>query len=211
MTKAKITGALELTIPDPLEALIWQLLDLPIATIEAADDGLLVRAKKWMRMLEPAGSNVELIRLSHESSAFDQTGVTAEIAEAFQIEHVLDRGGRVLIEETAACIAIDVDGGDRTALDVNIDAAQEIARLLRLRNLGGTIIVDFIDMPTKPQRQRLDEALRRAFKNDPIPVQIFAMSPLGIVQLSRARQGTQPLHTRLTTCPTCSGNGRIAR
>ena len=101
----------------------------------------------------------------------------------------LPGGGRLLIEPTAACVAIDVDGGGRAPLDVDLAAAAEIARQVRLRNLGGTIIVDFVDLPTRPERQRLEEALRKAFRDDPAPLEIHPMSSLGIVQISRARRG----------------------
>ena len=113
------------------------------------------------------------------------------------------------IEETAACVAIDVDGGGRAALDADLAAVPEIARQLRLRNLGGTVVIDFIDLPTRPQRQRLEEALKRGFRDDPVGVQLYPMSPLGLVQLSRPRRG-RTLATLLTRgCPACGGTGRV--
>ena len=122
-----------------------------------------------------------------------------------------------------ACTAIDVDGGGRAALDVDLEAAAEIGLQLRLRNIGGTVIVDFVDLPTRPQRQRLEEALRKAVRGDPMPVQIYPMSPLGIVQLSRTRRGATPLigspgsHPgtkspgRTKPCPACAGRGTVGR
>ena len=78
---------------------------------------------------------------------------------------------------------------------------------MRLRNLGGTIIVDFVDLPSRPERQRLEEALRKAFRHDPAPLEIHQMSSLGIVPLSRARRG-QPLAARfLAPCRHCGGSG----
>ena len=119
----------------------------------------------------------------------------------------LRRGGRLLIQPTAACVAIDVDGGGRAPLDVDLEAAAEIARQVRLRNLGGTIIADFVDLPTRPERQRLEEALRKAFRGDPAPVEIHPMSSLGIVQISRARRG-QPLAGLFQApCACCGGDG----
>ncbi|MEZ5834337.1 MAG: ribonuclease E/G [Geminicoccaceae bacterium] len=195
---------------DEFEILFWHLLDHRFAEIGIADDGLFTRCRKIVELL-PEGGQPELVRLAADRPAFAQTGVNAEIEQAFASELPLAGGGRLIIEQTAACVAIDVDGGGRAALDVDIEAAGEIGRQLRLRNLGGTIIVDFVDLPTKPQRQRLDEALRRSVRGDPSPVQIFPMSPLGIVQLSRARRGGSPLDRRTAVCPACSGSGRIAR
>ena len=192
------------------EALVWQLLDYPIEVIEIADEGLLVRVRRMLETL-PEEVRPEIIRLDGDGTAFVQSGAADEIGKACARELPLSGGGRLLIEHTAACIAIDVDGQGRTALDVDLEAAAEIGRQLRLRNLAGTIVIDFVDLPTKPQRQRLEEVLRRAVRNDPLPVQIYPMSPLGIVQISRARRGSTPLRSRIATCPTCGGTGKVAQ
>ena len=128
-----------------------------------------------------------------------------EVALAREVP--LAGGGRLLIEPTAAFVAIDVDGGGRAPLDIDLAAAAEIARQVRLRNLGGTIIVDFVDLPSRPERQRLEEALRKAFKHDPAPLEIHQMSSLGIVPLSRARRG-QPLASRFLA--DCAGAAAAA-
>jgi ribonuclease E/ribonuclease G len=158
----------------------------------------------------PEGFRPELELRDSGTSAFAATGVDEAIAEALAGEVPLDGGGRLLIQETAACVAIDVDGGGRPALDVNLVAAAEIGRLARLRNLGGTLIVDFVDLTGKAPRQRLDDAVRRAFRGDPLPVQTFPMSPLGIVQISRARRGASPLAAASRVCPACGGSGCVA-
>ncbi|MCB2054208.1 MAG: ribonuclease E/G [Geminicoccaceae bacterium] len=212
-----LAGALE-----PFEALIWRLLDQPTASIEAADDGLLTRLRRMLALL-PEPLRCDLERLDPASGAFEQTGVLEEIERATARELPLAGGGRIIVEHTAACTAIDVDGGGRAALDVDLEAAAEIGLQLRLRNIGGTVIVDFVDLPTRPQRQRLEEALRKAVRGDPMPVQIYPMSPLGIVQLSRTRRGATPLigspgsHPgtkspgRTKPCPACAGRGTVGR
>lgn len=195
--------------PSPLARLLWRALDLAPVSLTVADDALKAEARRLVEALpEPARPGLEL--LDSGVSAFARTGVDEAIAEALAGEVALDGGGRLLIQETAACVAIDVDGGGRPALDVNLRAAAEIGRLARLRNLGGTLIVDFVDLAGKAQRQRLDDAVRRAFRGDPLPVQTFPMSPLGIVQISRARRGASPLLAASRVCPTCSGSGRVA-
>ncbi len=193
--------------PGPLARLLWRALDLAPVSLTLALDAEKAEARRLVEAL-PEAVRPELVPLASGAGAFAATRVEEAIAEALAGEVALDGGGRLLIEETAACVAIDVDGGGRSALEVNLAAAAEIGRLARLRNLGGTLIVDFLDLASKAQRQRLDEALRRAFRADPLPVQVFPMSPLGIVQISRARRGASPLRALSRPCPACGGSGR---
>ncbi len=198
-------------LPDPesaLERLLRQLIELEPVAVAAADRTLLLELERLLAGT-PTLPAMALTRLRPDEAAFAQTGVDAALEIALGREVPLPRGGRLLIEPTAACVAIDVDGGGRAALDIDLEAAAEVGRQARLRNLGGTIIVDFVDLPTKPERQRLEEALRKAFRGDPAPLEIHSMSPLGIVQISRARRG-QPLASLfLAPCTCCHGLGHV--
>ncbi|MDF1586618.1 ribonuclease E/G [Marinimicrococcus flavescens] len=190
-----------------VERLLRGLVEPGLRRIEVADEELFARCRALLEgPLAPHG--IELVRLDARQGAFEQTDVEDAVARALAREAPLRGGGRLLIEPTSACTAIDVDGEGREALDLNLDAAREIARQLRLRNLGGTVIVDFVDLPTKPQRQRLEEGLKRAFRDDPVAVQIYPMSPLGIVQLSRARRGRSLDALLRGICRHCEGTGR---
>ena len=193
--------------PHPLDGQFYRLLEHPIETIEAADPALYVRLGRLLDAL-PEEVRPELVRLDG-NDAFAAAGIDDDLALARAREVPINGGGRIIIERTAACVAIDVDGGGRDALGVDLAAAAEIGRQVRLRNLGGTLIVDFVDLPTKPQRQRLDEGLRRAFRHDPLPVQIYPMSPLGIVQIGRAKRGGSMLDPLSAVCPRCGGDGRV--
>ncbi len=192
----------------PLEQLLRQVLGQGLDEIAIADPGLVAEARKVLGDL-PEPVRPRLIKLDPKTGAFEQSGIAQAIDRDFAKEVPLSKGGRLIIEETAACVAIDVDGGSRDALDVDLDAAREIGRLVRLRRLGGTIIVDFVDLPTKPQRQQLEDTLKRAFKGDPSSVQIYPMSPLGIVQLSRTRRGMSFKSRWYRPCPHCEGTGLI--
>jgi ribonuclease E/ribonuclease G len=191
-----------------LERLVRAVMDPELRRIEIADEGLLARCRRLVEgPLRPHG--LEIVRLEPGAGAFEQTEVAGEMEMALAPEVRLRGGGRIIIEPTRACVAVDVDGEGRAALDVDIEAAIELARQVRLRNLGGTIVVDFVDLPTKAMRQRLEDALKRAFRGDPAPLQTYPMSPLGIVQISRARRG-RSLEARLRRdCPVCDGSGRV--
>ncbi len=195
--------------PSALARLLWRALELAPDRLVVAEPALAAEARRLVEALpEPVRPALEV--LTGPAGAFAASGVEAALAEAAAREVALPGGGRLIIEETAACVAIDVDGGGRPALEVDLAAAAVLARLVRLRNLGGTIVVDFVDLPAKAHRQRLEQALERAFKGDPLPVQVYPMSPLGIVQISRARRGGRPLDALGRRCPACGGSGRVA-
>ena len=190
-----------------LERLLRRAFEFEPRAILVADQTLALAAQRLVdSRLSGLGMAVE--RLAGVGTAFEQTPVAAELELALARDVPLAGGGRLRIEETAACVAIDVDGGSRAALDVDLAAATEVARQVRLRNLGGTIVVDFVDLPTRPQRQRLEEALKKAFRDDPQPVQLYPMSPLGLVQFSRPRRGRTLAGLLARPCAACAGSGR---
>ena len=190
-----------------LARLLRGLAELGPARLEIADRLLRLEAERLLAA-HATLPRLELVELDPEQPAFTQTGVDAELDVALGSEVPLAGGGRLLIEPTAACVAIDVDGGGRAPLDVDLAATAEIARQVRLRNLGGTIVVDFVDLPSRPERQRLEEALRKAFRHDPAPLEIHAMSSLGLVTMSRARRGASLADRFLAPCARCTGSGR---
>lgn len=191
----------------PLEALLRNALAPSLRTIEIADAELLARARS---LLEGplAAHELALVRLDPTRSAFEQSGVAAELERALEREIPIPGGGRLIVEPTSAFVAIDVDGGGRAPLDADVAAAQEIARILRLRNLGGTILVDFVDLESRHERQRLEQALARAFREDPAPVQIHPMTATGLVEIGRARRGRSLDQLLTRPCPCCGGTGR---
>jgi Rne/Rng family ribonuclease len=189
-----------------LTRLLRGLAELGPARLEIADQILLLEAERLLAAHATLPA-IELVRLEPNQPAFAQTGVDAELDMALGQEVPLAGGGRLLIEPTAACVTVDVDGAGRAPLDVDLAATSEIARQVRLRNLGGTIVIDFVDLPSRPERQRLEEALRKAFRHDPAPLEIHAMTSLGLVTLSRARRGAALADRFMTPCERCGGIG----
>jgi ribonuclease E/ribonuclease G len=115
-------------------------------------------------------------------------GASEQLEEALGREVMLAGGGSLIIEPTAALTAIDVNGSGRP-LEVDLEAVPELARQLRLRRIGGIVVIDFVDLDSRSDRARLDAALRAAFAADPAEVQLYPMSPLGLVELSRQHTG----------------------
>ncbi|ELS00991.1 ribonuclease, Rne/Rng family [Xenococcus sp. PCC 7305] len=143
--------------------------------------------------------------------------VNAAIREALKPRVELPSGGYIIIEPTEALTVIDVNSGSftrsatarETVLWTNREAATEIARQLRLRNIGGVIVVDFIDMDTNPDRLKLLEHFNNALRGDKARPQIAQLSELGLVELTRKRQGKNVYELFGQTCPTCGGLGNL--
>ena len=148
---------------------------------------------------------------------FSRFQIESQIESAFSHSVRLPSGGSIVIDHTEALVSIDVNsakatkGGDieETALNTNLEAADEIARQLRLRDVGGLIVIDFIDMtPTRNQRE-VETRLREALKQDRARVQIRRISRFGLLEMSRQRLRPSLGESSLRTCPTCNGRGHV--
>ncbi|MFQ5984585.1 MAG: Rne/Rng family ribonuclease [Alphaproteobacteria bacterium] len=152
-----------------------------------------------------------------EAALFDAFAVEEAIERALAPKVALPSGGALLIERVRALWAIDVDtvrhtGGpdfEQTALRTNLEAAEEIARQLRLRNIGGLIVIDFVHMERSDHRQRVVEALRAALAEDRAPSRVLGMAPLGLVEMTRKRTRESLGELLTQRCPDCAGTGRV--
>ncbi|MDR2030413.1 MAG: Rne/Rng family ribonuclease [Puniceicoccales bacterium] len=149
---------------------------------------------------------------------FDHYGVEKQILQTFARRVSLPSGGEIVIEETEALIAIDVntgshrrkDGGDGgLILAVNLEAADEIIRQLRLRNLGGLIIVDFIDMKNRSDQKKVLDAMQAGLAKDTARFQILPISPFGVMQITRQRHSQSLADGTRRSCPYCDGRGTL--
>jgi ribonuclease G len=148
---------------------------------------------------------------------FDMYGVELEIERALHRRVDLKSGGYVIIDQTEALTTIDVNTGgfvgvrsfDDTIFKTNLEAAQTIARQLRLRNLGGIIIIDFIDMDLLEHREAVLEALNLAIANDRTRLTVNGFTHLGLVEMTRKRTRESLAHILCETCATCNGRGEI--
>jgi ribonuclease G len=148
---------------------------------------------------------------------FDLHGIEEEIAKALDRKVPLKSGGHLIIDQTEAMTTIDVNTGayvghrnlEETIFRTNLEAAVSIARQLRLRNLGGIIIIDFIDMRDEPHRRAVLAALERALAGDRAQTHIVSLSPLGLVEMTRKRTRESLEHLLCEPCPSCEGRGFV--
>lgn len=148
---------------------------------------------------------------------FDKEGIEGEIRDLFKRRCDLPSGGYLIIEPTEALVSIDVNSGrytgkkdpEKTVTKTNVEAAREIARQLRLRDVGGIIVCDFIDMETKANRDRVLQELRTHLGRDRARTKAFAVSDLGLIEMTRQRVRQSHFHAMTEPCPICQGTGRV--
>jgi ribonuclease E len=148
-------------------------------------------------------------------SLFEHYHVHEQLHKALDRKVWLPSGGSLIIEHTEALTVIDVNTGknvgtsnlEETVFHNNLEAAEEIARQLRLRDIGGIIVIDFIDMEVRENRKRVVDAFRDALARDKTRTQVFEISDLGLVEMTRKRIGEGLLTSFADTCPECDGRG----
>jgi ribonuclease G len=150
---------------------------------------------------------------------FDKFAIEDAIREAFQRRVDLPSGGYIIIEPTEALVSIDVNTGrytgkkdpEKTILKTNVDAAREIARQLRLRDIGGIVVCDFIDMETRANQERVLQELRQYLARDRARTRAFQVSELGLIEMTRQRVRPSLFQSLTEACPHCGGSGRVFR
>ncbi|MBV8405344.1 MAG: ribonuclease G [Gammaproteobacteria bacterium] len=174
------------------------------------------RMREFVAAFMPQGApDIELY--AGPRPIFDLNGIEEEIVKALDRKVPLKSGGHLVIDQTEAMTTIDVNTGayvghrnlEETIFRTNLEAAVSIARQLRLRNLGGIIIIDFIDMRDEPHRRAVLAALERALAGDRAQTHIVSLSPLGLVEMTRKRTRESLEHLLCNPCPSCEGRGFV--
>ena len=154
---------------------------------------------------------------NEELPLFAQFGIDQQIENAYKREIRLPSGGSIVIDTTEALVAIDVNSSrankaedvETTAFKTNLEAAEEVARQLRIRDLGGLVIVDFIDMSFYPNRKQVEEKLMEVLQQDRARIQMSRISKLGLIEISRQRLSSSINESVMQKCPRCEGHGFI--
>ncbi|CAN7405049.1 ribonuclease E/G [Rhizobium sp. LjRoot30] len=173
-------------------------------------------AKDFMKMLMPSHAKVvQPYRDLHP--IFSRSGIEAQLDRMLQPQVTLKSGGYIIINQTEALVAIDVNSGrstrehsiEDTALQTNLEAAEEVARQLRLRDLAGLIVIDFIDMEEKRNNRSVEKKLKDCLKNDRARIQVGRISHFGLLEMSRQRIRASVLESTTQVCPHCAGTGHV--
>ena len=187
-----------------------------IETIRVDEPTAYEHAQEFLQVVMPRYAE-RLVLDTEQEPFFHRYGLESEIARIQQRRLPLPQGGSIVIEQTEALVAIDVNSGnfrqdndaEETAFRVNLTAAKEIARQLRLRDMGGVIIIDFIDMRDEHHRRELERTLRDAVKRDRARTKILKMSQFGIVEMTRQRIRPSLKRSSFEDCVHCRGNGQV--
>lgn len=174
------------------------------------------KAKNLMRMLIPSHSK-KVILYSDSTPLFHKFGVEQQLEEIYSPKVIMNSGASLVINMTEALVAIDVNSGrsirqrnaKETAYHTNLEAAEEIARQIRLRDLAGIIVIDFIDMESAEQRHAVEKKLRSALKNDRARMQLTSINALGLLSLSRQRLRPSLFEMTSSLCTHCHGTGFV--
>jgi len=171
-------------------------------------------AKGFMKLLMP--SHVRRVKLHTDTTPlFQRSGVEDQLSAMYQPIVQLKSGGYLVINPTEALVSIDINSGrstrehniEQTAYNTNLEAAQEIARQLRLRDMAGLIVIDFIDMEQNSHVRKVEKAMKEALKNDRARIQVGRISSFGLMEMSRQRLRTGVLEASTKPCPHCEGTG----
>jgi ribonuclease G len=172
--------------------------------------------EQYLEQVDP--ELISRVHLYEEATPlFDKFDIEAEIKKLFRARVELPTGGYLIIQPTEALVSIDVNTGrytgkrdpEKTILRTNIEAAREIARQLRLRDLGGIIVADFIDMETRANRDKVLQELRTHLSRDRARTKTLGVSDLGLVEMTRQRIRPSLWASMTEECPTCGGTGRV--
>ena len=195
---------------------IRDLFDRDMSEIVVAGDQGHREAHDFMAMLMP--EQAKRVKLYKERiPMFARFGVEAQLDAMLQPQVTLPSGGYIIIDQTEALVSIDVNSGratrqhsiEETATQTNLEAADEVARQLRLRDLAGLIVIDFIDMDDKRNNRNVEKRLKDALKNDRARIQVGRISHFGLMEMSRQRMRASVLESTTMECPTCEGLGYV--
>jgi ribonuclease G len=202
--------------PDLVERTVRDFLTEEISEIVCDDRGAMDRMSDMVGQISRRARN----RVRHYDGAtpiFETYGVQKQIDDAFHRQVWLKCGGYIVIDETEALVAIDVNTGrnkggrdvEKTISQTNLEAADEIARQLRLRNIGGLIIADFIDMKSRRDQQAVYNLMKERLKRDKARTHVLPISQLGLMEMTRQRAQESLSDTIYENCPYCSGRGVV--
>jgi ribonuclease G len=214
--KTKPAPAILFQEPDLVERTVRDFLTEDISVVYCDDEGAVDRMQSLVGQISKR-SKKRIFHYGESIPIFEKFGVQKQIDDAFHRQVWLRCGGYIVIDETEALIAIDVNTGrnkgardvEKTILQTNLEAADEIARQLRLRNIGGLIIGDFIDMKNRKDQQMVYNRMKDRLKRDKAKTHVLPISQLGLMEMTRQRAQESLTGSMFVTCPYCNGRAVV--
>jgi ribonuclease G len=202
--------------PDLVERTVRDFLTDNVDRVVIDDLATFERVKKLVAGISKR-SVKKVVWHSEPVPVFDKYNINKQVDAAFRRQVWLKSGAYLVIDETEALVAIDVNTGrnkggndtENTILNTNLEAAEEVARQLRLRNIGGIIIVDFIDMKSRKDQQRVVQHFKECLKRDKAKTHVLPISQLGLLEMTRQRVAESISRAVYMECPTCKGKGMV--
>jgi len=197
-------------------SVIRDLFSREVTRVTVDDKKLYKEITSYIRYTQPS----LLEKIEHHRDRvplFDKYGIEKELETSLSRKVWLKSGGYIIIEPTEAMVVIDVNSGryaakkeqEQNSLRTDLEAAREVARQLRLRDIGGIIVVDFIDLEDERNKRKVNEELRKEFRKDRAKITVLPMTEFGLVQITRQRVRQNILHSFTETCPSCGGTGLV--
>jgi len=202
--------------PDLIDRTVRDFLTEDIDIVYCDDEPAVTRMQEQVGQISKR-SKRRIVPYSESTPIFERFGIQKQIDDAFHRQVWLKCGGYIVIDETEALIAIDVNTGrnkggrdvEKTILQTNLEAADEIARQLRLRNIGGLIISDFIDMKNRKDQQLVYNRMKDRLKRDKAKTHVLPISPLGLMEMTRQRAQESLAGSLFVVCPYCNGRAVV--
>ncbi|WP_206454081.1 Rne/Rng family ribonuclease [Aurantimonas marina] len=216
LTLSSIAPALVYEEGSLIKRSIRDLYNKDIDQILVAGEAGYREAKDFMRMLMPSQAKV-VQPYRDPTPIFARQGIESQLEKMVHPHVTLKSGGYIIINQTEALVAIDVNSGrstrehsiEDTAFQTNLEAAEEVARQLRLRDLAGLIVIDFIDMEEKRNNRTVEKKIKDCLKSDRARIQVGSISHFGLLEMSRQRIRASVLESTMQPCPVCEGAGHI--
>ncbi len=202
--------------PELVERVVRDWLTEEIDRVTIDDDEAFERVRNVAARISRRAKKV-ITHYEGQQCIFDYYGVERQLEEAFRRKVNLKSGGYLVVDETEAMIAVDVNTGrhrgkgsqEDAILEVNLEAVEEVARQLRLRNIGGLVVLDLIDMKSRKHQNAVYKAMKQALKRDRARTNVLQISELGLMEMTRQRQEESILSQMYSDCPYCKGHGLV--
>jgi len=171
--------------------------------------------REYVALAFPKSPNMVKVHAESERTLWERFGLTKQVEQIYSREVTLPSGGRLVFDHTEALTSVDINSGKiggeqsfaKMALKTNTEAAQEIARQLRLRDIGGQIVIDYIEMKDGKHLREVEKTMRQALKSDRARTDVSGISPFGLMELVRQRLGSSAISVSTEPCPCCGGTG----